>query len=95
MGNTFRVGDVVTLRNWREVGSDYNRSFHEGISGTVCALREDGERVGVRWESNVNGHTCDGNCSDGYGWYVYAKYLKFADLPSTISESDILEILAI
>lgn len=54
---------------------DDNNDIVSGCIGTICQL-DDG-RIGVCWDKRVaRGHDCDGNCTDGHGWYVECEYIR-------------------
>lgn len=65
--------------------------------GTVCLIDRDG-MVGVRWDKNVQGHTCGGRCEAGHGWKVWPRDLVLIDEKDTddcdINEDDFISIIA-
>ena len=78
----FQIGDKVVSKVNRPDGL---RAIKVGTTGTVVELRRDGHRVGVRWDFEARvgeAHSCEGNCTDGYGWYVNYNTLEpYLDLP--------------
>ena len=64
----FRVGDRVKCNTCKPDG---NGRIVEGSTGVVC---DTGNicRIGVRWDEEVDGHTCHGRCDDLHGWYIDA-----------------------
>lgn len=63
-----------------------NRSIHAGYTGTIVDVYpyEGGpeDSIGVRWDEEImEGHTCDGSCDTGHGWYVRANALEFIPEP--------------
>ncbi len=66
----FYVGDRVVLITDRP---DCNEDMHPGLTGTVVQLddqEQDCPRIGVAWDREIGGHSCDNNCESGFGWYV-------------------------
>ncbi len=88
----FEIGDRVHLL----VDHPYNNpDLSFGETGTVCAIIA--HSVGVRWDKKIYvGHTCDGFCEDGYGWWVRSRDIqllnKIQEL-NPIPENDFLEML--
>lgn len=62
-------GSVKKYNNYR------NAALHSGTTGTIVVSYTN--QVGVRWDVKLNArlHNCDGNCPDGYGWYVPVEYI--------------------
>lgn len=57
--------------------------------GTIIDI--DFHDYAVRFDEYIGGHTCDGLCEDGYGWWVYEEHmivlnnpLPDIDIPSEI-----------
>lgn len=65
----FKVGDRV-----RTIHDDRDRRL-EGKIGTVVEVA--GFCVGVDFDSEIDGHTCDGFARMGHGWYLPASYLEY------------------
>mgnify|MGYP000330828870 CR=1 FL=1 len=65
----YQVGDRVELLVDHP---ESNSVLVAGDLGTVCYVSEYGDerRLGVAWDKGC-GHSCDGNCEDLHGWYVY------------------------
>ena len=66
----------TTMTKFKE--GDRVKCIQEGITGygkvgTVLIGGDTG--VGVKFDENVNGHSLDGMCSNGYGWWI-----RFCDL---------------
>ena len=40
-------------------------SLPNGALGTICY--KDYSMIGVKFDKNINGHTCSNNCPDGHG----------------------------
>ena len=40
-----------------------------GKLGTI--VRADASVTGIQFDENVNGHSCGGRCTHGYGWEFY------------------------
>lgn len=69
----FQVGDRV------EMAGTLRKSY--GL-GTVCEVRcYLGGIVdyGVCWDRNIGGHSCDGSCEPGHGWYVLPNQINFLE----------------
>ncbi len=62
---------------------DHNERISIGLTGTVCRISHAAKILGVRWDQDVNGHTCRDTCEDGYGWNVGQKEVDplYEDLP--------------
>lgn len=44
-------------------------AVREGYEGTICKIYpKHADYVGIRWDKDVRGHDCDGNCEKPYGW---------------------------
>lgn len=56
------VGDRVQIR------SSPSSRLLRGDVGTVVEVRK--YSVGIQFDRNIQGHSCGGNCPNGYGWYV-------------------------
>lgn len=86
MEDIFQIGDrVISTTN----APDGNQHITIGAAGTICqTYTRDGIVLfyGVRWDDNVNGHTCCGVCEDGYGWDMFAEQIEPMkdDLPEGI-----------
>lgn len=44
--------------------------------GTIKEIDTDDNTVGMVFDDNVGGHTLEGKCKDGYGWWMLPKQLK-------------------
>ena len=57
-----------------------NRCFKEHIGTIVFVLDGIDETIGVEWDKSIfeitggihSGHSCNGRCKNGYGYYGYA-----------------------
>lgn len=91
------IGDRVEL-NWDMLNRvDSGPGFFPGIAGTVVALCEGLDDVGVRWDFDEPDRAChslEGNCEDGYGWWVPPEaLLPFDDVSAAIDQSKLLTLL--
>lgn len=55
--------------------SVYHEHIEIGDTGTVCCENFAGG-VGVSWDKLTCGHSCDGKCETGKGWYIPRDYIK-------------------
>ena len=69
-----------------------------GMVGTVLCneVEDDGAVwVGVVFDENFGGHSLDGQCDSGYGYWVREECLDYyEDKPFEIEESDIHELFS-
>ena len=68
----------MELRNGMRVmcKMDYERRKVGGLYGTIVDyIDNESYNVGVKFDTFVSGHSCDGNCEKGYGWYVPRSHL--------------------
>lgn len=64
---SFKIGDRVVHTE--------NFVIPKGYQGTVVHVGKD--LPGIRWDQKIrDGHTCDGKCEDGHGWYVQEEHLS-------------------
>ncbi|KYK24691.1 hypothetical protein AYK26_06480 [Euryarchaeota archaeon SM23-78] len=72
----FKVGDrVVGINNTCTVGN--NNVPIKGLKGQIInPIGLFGGVVGVDFDKCIDGHDCDGDAKDGYGWWVPKSYLK-------------------
>ena len=83
----FKVGDVVSCLVDHP---DNNSEIWAGTTGVVVAVRADGYRLGVKWDISVkSGHSCEGACEDGYGWWIDSNNVEFSSDSS--AEFDIID----
>lgn len=71
-----QIGMVVELI---ENYPDENKDLTIGCVGTIKDMEEEWDRMrcAVEWESLIeNGHTCNGTCAKGHGWWVDAEFLE-------------------
>lgn len=67
MENSFKVGDRVRCIK------DVDGFSSGGKLGTICNI--DHLRLGVAFDEEVSGHTCNGICADGHGLWCFASEL--------------------
>ncbi len=60
----FKVGDRVVF------ASSPFFMVRTGDTGTVVHLDRGALNIGVAWDRNIGGHSCDGRCVPGHGYYV-------------------------
>lgn len=85
----FQIGDRVV---YTATKSSDNRNICQYITGTVVKMDE--LSIGVRWDVWVNGHSLDGFCESGYGWWVDESEIEAEDCEE-ISEFEPMDIAAI
>ena len=73
----FQVGDRV------ECVEQYNH-VSVGMQGVIVEVGS--FNIGVSWDTLTTGHSCDGNCTNGTGYYVGVKNIKLIST-TTISNS--------
>ena len=66
----FKVGDRVRYI----VGGGAGTRIRIGDTGTVCNV--DKSCIGVEWDRNVGGHSCQGKAKIGHGWNVMRECLE-------------------
>lgn len=72
MNYHFNIGDRVVYIDDSPVA---HPNIFIGYNGTVCSV--EGCRIGVRWDDQIQfGHSCDGACEKGFGWYVFESQLR-------------------
>lgn len=95
--NTFQIGDRVQLREDTFHKVDQNEDLFPGLTGTVVAFCGTGD-IGVQWDLDSPSYIChslDGNCDDGYGWWVPPEALLLDDTPEvTVDPSALLTLLS-
>lgn len=64
MENSFKVGDRVRCIQDVEIYPS------RGKLGTICSVI--GPYIGVAFDEEISGHTCNGICADGHGLYCFA-----------------------
>lgn len=70
----FKVGDTVRIKGNRE---SYTNHFDHKIGKILCFEKSDGvEWIGVEFMENVSGHSCNGKCKFGYGFYFLHNEIK-------------------
>lgn len=53
-----------------------------------CAVFGASGMIGVRWDKNVQGHSCGGHCEFGHGWNVWPRDLVLIDEEDTDCDID-------
>lgn len=74
----FEVGDRVSLTVDHP---DNNQDLMIGNTGTVVDYdpSDGSEIIGIEFDNKIKGgHFCNGNCVDGYGWYVHTTEICLA-----------------
>ena len=69
MKHQFQVGDRVRL-----IRPELSASLLVGETGTVKVVM--GVSVGVESDNYSHGHSLDGRCQNGYGWWIYDENLE-------------------
>lgn len=67
----FKIGDRVKV-NLISLGNEEWR----GKKGTVVDFKDDGDLVGIDFDEKGIGHTLDGKCKDGHGWWMEPKHFN-------------------
>lgn len=67
MENSFKVSDRVRCIK------DVDGFSSGGKLGTICNI--DHLRLGVAFDEEISGHTCNGICADGHGLWCFASEL--------------------
>lgn len=82
----FKIGDkVIVAAHKDEMKCPYVLGIKDpfNLTGIICSIHStygDGSTsYGVKFEKNIGGHDCAGNCKFGYGQYINEKYLKLYD----------------
>ena len=74
----FKVGDRVECIQAFEV-------VKEGVCGVIVDIETRNPPVGVEWDIDVGGHSCDGKAKHGYGYYVYSYNIKLIESKRNIA----------
>jgi hypothetical protein len=75
-GNTldYKVKDrVVITKNFEEA--------RKGFAGKIVCIDEDGF-YGIEFDAYMDGHSCDRNARDGFGYYVDGEYFELEEQPT-------------
>lgn len=83
----FKIGDKVVVTEHKDnMLKPYISSSKEIFNsvGTICNVHcscwlDGSTSYGVKFEENIGGHDCDGNCKFGYGQNINEKYLELYD----------------
>lgn len=84
MENSFKVGDRVRCIK------DVDGFSSGGKLGTICNI--DHLRLGVAFDEEVSGHTCNGICADGHGLWCFASELVPAVFKKASEREYIIEM---
>lgn len=38
--------------------------------GTIVYVSDDEDRCGICFDEYISGHSCDGRCNHGHGWFI-------------------------
>lgn len=90
----FFIGDrVIAIID----NPDDNENIISGDAGTVCEVIINAKRVGVFWDKRVGGHSCNGHCEHGHGWWVDESAISLSqnaiDEPFEFDEDDFNALL--
>ena len=86
----FQVGDlVIAAKDYPQ----YNDNIRKGQDGVICHIDIEDDMIGVDWEFDVAGHSCDGHCPNGYGWYVKAEEIELSVVEQGIDEDSFLQVI--
>lgn len=69
-----------------------NKMLRAGHSGTIIASAESVGKYGVKWDSNINGHTLSGRCESGYGWWVSGESISLDEKELYIATEEELRL---
>ena len=92
INNNVKLGDTVKLITY--TGS--NEILCIGDEGIVVEIIGFNNLIGIDWGKNIDGHTCDGTCTDTYGWRVSCQSIKIINKfgePIKIIKMDVLNKL--
>ena len=79
MKHKFQVGDRVRL-----ICSEFSVGMPVGQTGTVREVCE--ISIGVESDNHSNGHSLNGRCQDGYGWWISYANLELIEEESVEDE---------
>lgn len=72
----FKVGDKVKILP--TIRSIYPNFPYVGVVGRVCAIENNGARIGVEFSCPYSYfHDCKGSAKQNSGWYCFRSHLKF------------------
>lgn len=69
----FKVGDRVI-----GIGT-FDCTVIDGLYGTVLGDKSPHGNYPIEFDENIGGHSCEGRCKGGHGWYVPHNHLKLAN----------------
>lgn len=74
MKHKFQVGDRVVVVN------DQNSALlNIGDVGTICYVRDEYPLIGVESDRPSKGHSCNGCCRKGHGWWIPPSHLELIE----------------
>lgn len=82
MKHKFQVGDRVVVVN------DQNSTcLNIGDVGTICYVPDDFfMSLGVESDRPSQGHSCDGRCREGHGWWIPSSHIELIEEESVEDE---------
>ena len=88
----FKTGDKVIAT------IDYpssNSIIRKGDTGVILMYDEFDElQAGVRWDKSVGGHSLDGLCESGHGWWVNENHIQiYEEMSFKIDTESFLNLL--
>lgn len=88
----FQIGDRVRLV---KRPSYVPCQLKEGAEGVVVAIGVPWESYGVDWGRDIWGHSCNGTCPDGHGYFVATEYIELVAeiLAPDVSEEELRVLL--
>lgn len=69
-----KIGDRVKVINL------FSHQDLEGKTGRIVDLSSYKSQVGVEFDENICGHSCNGYCKNGYGRYGFEEELKLISI---------------
>jgi len=65
----FKVGDRV-------IYTGIDSKLKEGYTGTIVNIWDYDQVLGIDWDKDVDGHTCEGKAKHNHGWNIHASEAK-------------------
>ena len=91
----FCIGDRVISVSGID-GFDTYGSVPDGMTGVVTHCMEATPGIGVRCDKKDRRmHTLNGHCKEGYGWYVLADSIRYAESEWDCDPEDISGLLEV
>lgn len=73
---------------------DRNKMILSGDRGIVCYVGTNNiRRIGVEWESEIGGHSCEERCKRGHGWYVNPSDIAVVEKEAEIDDDSFLQVI--